>query len=45
MEAVKACDSREPSYTVLFDYAVHGGTRYELAQFLRDAKYIELSRK
>ena len=44
-EVVDARDSREPSYTVLFDYAVHGGTRYELAQFLRDAKYVELSSK
>ena len=44
-EAVNACDSKEPLYTVLFDYAVHGGTRYELAQFLRDAKYVELSTK
>ena len=44
-EVVDAHDSREPSYTVLFDYAVHGGTRYELAQFLRDAKYVELSTK
>ena len=44
-EVVNARDSREPSYTVLFDYAVHGGTRYELAQFLREAKYVELSLK
>ena len=44
-EVVNASDSRDPSYTVLFDYAVHGGTRYELAQFLRDAKYVELSTK
>ena len=45
IEAVKACDSEEPPYTVLSDYAAQGGTRYELAQFLRDAKYVNLSRK
>ena len=44
-EVVSACDNREPSYTVLFDYAVRGGTRYELAQFLNDAKFIDLSLK
>ena len=44
-EVVSACDIREPSYTVLFDYAVRGGTRYELAQFLNDAKFIDLSLK
>ena len=44
-EVVSACDNREPSYTVLLDYAVRGGTRYELAQFLNDAKFIDLSLK
>ena len=44
-EVVNARDSGEPSYTVLSDYAAHGGTRYELAQFLRDAKFKNLSSK
>ena len=44
-EVVNARDSGEPSYSVLSDYAAQGGTRYELAQFLRDAKFTNLSSK
>ena len=44
-EVVNARNSGEPSYTVLSNYAAQGGTRYELAQFLRDARFYNLSSK
>ena len=44
-EVENARDTREPSYAILSEYAIYGGTRYEFAQFLRDAKFVSISLK
>ena len=44
-EVETARDTREPSNAIVSEYAAHGGTRYEFAQFLRDAKFVSLSLK
>ena len=42
----KEKERREPAYAVISDFVEgEGGTRYELAQFLENAGYIDLSRK
>lgn len=39
-------ERRDPAYAVISDFVeCEGGTRYELAQFLESAGYIDLSRK
>ena len=37
---------RNLAYSVIYDFADHeGGTRYELAKFLRSAKFVDMSQR